>query len=316
MKQICIALALLTIFLAACSPAASTQLPGLPAYSEADKSAPPEAPEAGGFAADTASNRSTTGQQGVERLVIKTASLSIVVADPGTGMEDIARMADAMGGFVVSSNVYKTQTERGIEVPQAAITVRVPAERLTEALTLIRDLVENPLEDILSDNVSGEDVTQQYTDLQSRLRNLEQAEEQLREIMASATRPEDVLNIFNQLTSVRGEIEVLKGQIQYYEEAAALSSVSVTLVAQEAVAPLSIGGWQPVGVARNAVQALINTLQFLGNAAIWLIIYVLPVFIVIFIPLRLIWIGIRKWRASRRARRAAPPAATPPAATT
>jgi hypothetical protein len=265
---------------------------------------------------DNAATRSSTGQA-AERLVIKTANLSIVVPDPGTTMDAISRMAEEMGGFVVSSNVYKTQSERGVEVPQATISVRVPAERLTEALAMIRDQVEDPLEDILSDNVSGEDVTQTYTDLQSRLRNLEQAEEQLREIMASATRPEDVLNIFNQLTSVRGEIEVLKGQIQYYEEAAALSSVSVTLVAQAGVTPLSIGGWRPAGVARNAVQALIDTLQFLAHAAIWLIIYVLPVFLVLFIPLRLIWVGLRKWRASRRARRGTPPPApTPPPAAT
>lgn len=242
--------------------------------------------------------RSDSNQASIERIVIRNASLSIVVFDPGQAMETISRMAEEMGGFVVQSNLYKTVTRNDVEVPEANITVRVPAEKLTAALDQIKALVEDPSIDILSENVSGQDVTQEYTDLNSQLLNLEQAEAQLREIMASASKTEDVLAIYRQLTEVRERIEVLKGQIRYYDEAAALSAIDVRIQARAAVQPLQIGGWQPVGDARNAVQALINTLQFLGSAAIWLIIYVLPVGLIIFFPVRLLWKLFR--RATRR----------------
>ena len=113
-------------------------------------------------------------------------------------------MAEAMGGFVVSSYVYKTAYgNEGLTADQATITVRVPADKLDEALA---DQGRGRRE-VRSENISGEDVTQQYTDLQSRLRNLDAAEAQLLDIMKGATKTEDVLAVYNQLVQVRGEIE-------------------------------------------------------------------------------------------------------------
>jgi len=226
----------------------------------------------------------------VERVVIKNANLSIVVKDPNSAMKTVSEMADEMGGFVVSSNLYKTTTSQGIEVPAANITVRVPADQLDQAMEDIKKLVDNPIEDVLSENISGQDVTQEFTDLNSRLDNLKRAEAQLQEILGSATKTEDVLAVFNQLKQVREEIEVLQGQINYYKEASRLSSISVNIQAKASVDPLTIGGWQPVGVARDAVQALINALKFLVNAVIWILIFFLPVFLVIAIPA---WLIIR-----------------------
>jgi hypothetical protein len=79
--------------------------------------------------------------------------------------------------------------------------------------------------------------------------------------MGSANRTEDVLNVYNQLTQVREQIEVTKGQIQYYEQSAALSSISVELVPDASVQPLTIAGWEPGGVAKEALQALITGLK-------------------------------------------------------
>ncbi len=252
------------------------------------------------------SNNFGPGQaQTVERLVIKNASLSIVVSEPGESMAAIAKLAEDLGGFVVTSNLYQTTLESGAEVPRANITIRVPAEKLNEALTAI----EADANQVLSKNESGEDVTREYTDLKSRLRNLEDAEAQLREIMGSATKTEDVLSVFNQLTSVREQIEVITGQIQYFEQSAAFSAVNVDLLADEAVQPLTIGGWQPVGVAKAALQALINTLKFLADAAIWIVIYLLPVALILFVPLWLVVRSIRRRRARRRqAASGSPPA--------
>jgi len=320
-KRSLIALMFLSLLLAACSAARSVA----PSF---DKSAPnaggvtsgmpapsqPEAPREIASNNPFAQGQASGSDQQATRLVIRNANLTIVVTDPFKTLEVITRLASDLQGFVVTSNAYKVALENGGEAPEATITIRVPAEQLDSALQTIKGQVKDPTRDVLSENVSGQDVTKEYTDLRSRLRNLQQAEGQLREIMASATRPEDVLNVFNQLTQVREQIEVIQGQIQYYEEAAAMSAISVQIKAEAAVAPLTIGRWQPGGVARDAIQALINTMKTLANVAIWLVLFVLPVLIVIYIPLRLLWTGLRRLLNRRKPPKAVLPPAAPPAA--
>ena len=220
-----------------------------------------------------------------ERIVIKNASLSIVVLDPSSAMQSITDMAEDMDGFVVNSNMYKTTTDRGLEVPIANVTVRVPAEKLDQALDQIKDLVEEPEIDILNEDVSGQDVTGEVTDLESRLRNLEAAEEQLLEIMDNAKRTEDVISVFHELTSVREEIEVIQGQIKYYRESAQLSAISIYIQAKAALEPITIGGWQPGVEAQRALQALVDGGQFLVNMLIWIVIFVVPILAAIFLPI-------------------------------
>lgn len=232
----------------------------------------------------------TAQDRGLERMVIKNGDLSIVVEDPSRMMDEVSRMASEMGGYVVSSNLSQIKTERGTEVPRARITIRVPAERLDQALEEIKAGAGR----VLSENVSGEDVTREYTDLQSRLRHLQNAEQQLTQIMEEAADTEDVLNVYNRLVDVQEEIEMVKGQMQYYEQSSRLSAISVTIQANEAVQPLQIGGWQPVGVAKDALQALINTLQFLGNVAIWLGLFILPVLLILYFPIRFGWKGLKR----------------------
>jgi hypothetical protein len=229
----------------------------------------------------------------VERLVIRNANLTIVVEDPVASTEDIAELAVAFGGFVVDSNVYQTTFAEGVFANQANITIRVPAERLDEALEQIKaDVVE-----VRSERITGQDVTQEYTDLESRLRNLEAAEEELREIMGSLTEAEDVLNVYQSLRQVREEIEVIKGRMQYFEESARLSAITVDLLPDVISQPLQIGRWQPQGTAKRALEAMISVLQFLADAGIWLLI-----FSPLIVPVVLL---IRWWRRRRRARKIA-----------
>jgi len=237
--------------------------------------------------------------QPAQRMVIKNANLSIVVDDPAASLDAVAELAEELGGFVVSSNLTQVRTENGVRVPQADITVRVPAEELDQALEAIKSGAGR----VLSENVSGEDVTQEYTDLESRLRNLESAEARLIQIMEQAEDTEDVLSVYNRLVEVQEQIELIKGQMQYYERSAALSAISVRIQANEAVQPLKIGNWQPVGVAKRAIQALINTLTFFGDAAIWILLYLLPVLLVLAVPFWLLWKLFRRWRKNRRTKR-------------
>jgi len=229
----------------------------------------------------------------VERMVIQNADLNIVVADPEAKMDEISKMADSMGGFVVSKNIYQTYTSNNIKVPEGQITVRVPAEKLEDALGQIKaDAVE-----VQNETRSGQDVTREYVDLGSRLKTHEQAAEQLSEILDQKTESAEVIEVFNQLVYHREQIETIKGQMQYYEEASALSAITVQISAEETLQPLEIAGWKPVGVARDALQALINFFQGFVNFLIWLIILIIPAGLLLLGLLWVVWKVFRfVWR--------------------
>lgn len=239
-----------------------------------------------------------TGTQTQERMVIENADLAIVVADPRVRMTEITRLANEMGGYVVSSNLYQSFSPAGKEIPEATIVIRVPSERLDEALAAIKESAV----DIQYENRSGQDVTNIYVDLQSQLRAKQAAEEQLLEILDKAETAEDVLAIYLQLQTVQSEIEVLKGQIKYYEESAALSSISVRLIAEAGTQPIEIGPWKPEGAVREAIQDLIRFLQNFVDFLIRFVIFTLPALVLIAIPLYLLFIGGRAiFRRTRKA---------------
>jgi hypothetical protein len=298
-KRTLIYLTLVAFLLTSCASAASSPQSAADMYY--DMEAPREAPapsvgeeSSAGYSSNSAFANT---QLPSERIVIKNAELSIIVNDPAKSLDRVARMAEGMGGFVVSAHVYRQKLSDGQEVLQASATIRVPAERLTEALQQIRAESSKP---VMYENIDSQDVTREYTDLQSRLRNLEAAETQLQEIMLEAKKTEDVLSVYYQLTQVREQIEVTKGQIQYYEQSAALSSITVQLVPDAAVQPLTIAGWEPVGVAKDALQSLINGLRGLATIGIWAVLYALPMLVVVLTPFVLIIFAIRRWR--RRAK--------------
>jgi hypothetical protein len=281
-----------------------------PQVMSAERAAVPAAAPAAG---DVSSSTSPAASQAnaSDRLVIKNANLSIVVKDPAKSMDTISKLADSMGGWVVSSSLYKASNGEGMDYPQASINIRVPADKLSDAMTQIKAEVENAKTDIRSENVTGEDVTSQYTDLQSRLTNMQDTEATLREIMASATKTEDVMAVYNQLTQVREQIEVLKGQIKYYEESAHYSAINVELISKESIQPITVGGWQPQGVVRDAFQALIDAGKSIFSIVIYLVILILPILVVIYLFVRLIIWVIRKLFPPRK--KVQPASATPEA---
>lgn len=286
----------IALLLGACAPAQRASFaPAESGFAGEDIYAGAPAAEPSAFDEESFVDSNLNGS--TERIVIKNASLEIVVDAPDESMQSISRMAEDMGGFIVSANLYQTQTSDGQDVPRASITIRVPAERLEEALARIEAESDRlPL----NKNINSQDVTSEYTDLQSRITNLEAAEAQLMLIMESANRTEDVLNVFDQLTRVREQIEVLKGQMQYLENSAKLSAISVQLIPNEVIQPISIGGWEPVGIIKDAIQALIVALQGLVKIAIWLVLFILPIVLLIGLPLFFIIRGIRNRRRKSR----------------
>jgi hypothetical protein len=231
----------------------------------------------------------------VERLIIRNASLDLVVPDTEAALAEINDVVNELDGYVVESNVYQYQ-----EGLQAYLTLRIPAEKLDLALERFRGLAT----EVRSENVSGQDVTQEYVDLQSYLRNREAVQARLLEYLEEAETTEDALAVDTQLRQIEAEIEQTKGRIQYLEQSAAMSQVTLTLTPDELAQPIQVGGWHPEGTLRNAFQSLVRVLQFLVDAAIVIVVLVLPVVLVIAAPIVGLFFLIRVLVRRRRARKA------------
>ncbi len=245
-----------------------------------------------------------------ERLVVKRAEMRVSVADPAEAMRTVVQWAESMQGYVVNSNQWNS-TSDGQTYINASVMVRVPAERLDEMMQKVRDLAADPKTGVLSETVTGEDVTAEYVDSQARLRNLKAAEAQLVELLDQAPDLEYTLDIFRELTEIRSQIEVLEGRIKYLEESAALSALSVEFVAEASLQPLQIGPWKPAGVAKEAIQTLVKVAQDVGTALIKFVIIWVP----FLLPIGLIVYFVRKGAKKRKAARAAQAAQVQPSDT-
>jgi PKD repeat protein len=155
-----------------------------------------------------------------DRMVIRNAYLTLVVDNVSTSLQQINTLAGSYGGFVVNSNISEDKNKL-----YAYISFRVNSNHFNDTLQALRNLAV----DVKSESTTGQDVTEQYTDLASRLRNLEASETQLLELMKKAGTVTEILAVQKELTNTRGQIEVLKGQMQYLEQSAALAFFNVTL---------------------------------------------------------------------------------------
>jgi hypothetical protein len=154
-------------------------------------------------------------------------------------------------------------------------------------------------------NVSTQDVTEEYTDLDSQLRNLEATETELLELLTEVRertgKAEDILAVHREVSNIRGQIEQVKGRMQYLEKMTAMATINIELVPDALARPIVVAGWRPSGTAANALRTLVKTLQFIVDAAIWVIIYVLPTLVVIVIPFFILWMIWRRFRRRKAA---------------
>ncbi len=234
-----------------------------------------------------------TAQTVEQRIVLKDATLQIVVENVAATLDSITKLAEDMGGWVISSNTSKSSYASANDTVIGSIAIRVPAAQFTTAI----DQIKAQSTSVDAETLTGKDVTQEYTDLNSQVINLQAAEKQLQTILDSANNTDDVLKIYNELVRVRGEIETTQGRINYFKEASSFSSISVSLrpptVPQAAVQVDT--GWSPSTTVKGAFNALVNILQSIANLLIIVIVLVLPLILVIGIPLWLIYKLLRRF---------------------
>ncbi len=240
-----------------------------------------------------------------DRKVIRQAQLELEADDTRAAFDRIVALAETAGGFVADATVHPVEGEE--DQPMVTLTLRIPASELSATMTAIKGSVEK----VVSESQGAQDVTAEYIDLEARLTNLEALEVELRALLAEVRQqpeadPEKLLQVFNEISTVRGEIEQIKGQLNYLDDVVDLATLSIGLSPTPAVVPIVEDTWEPVEVARDALRSLVGGLQGVADWAISFALYTLPMLLlVIGIPGLIAFIGYRQWRKRR------PPAAPP-----
>ncbi len=225
------------------------------------------------------------------RLIIKNANLQLLVVDTGTAIDRVTQVVVDTFGYIISSRSWYQETFQ-----YATITIGVPVDQFEEAMRRLRGMAIQ----VLDENASGSDVTDQYVDLESRLRNLEATEARVRTFLEQALTVEESLRVSHTLSEITAQIEEIKGQMGYLKDRAAYSTITVNLSPQVPTptptptntptpTPTPVV-WNPGQTFTSATDVLGGIVQNLIDAAIWIVVILGP----FGLPLALIvWGAIR-----------------------
>ena len=218
------------------------------------------------------------GEVTTERKIVRTGFMTLEVEDIAWTMEEIVAVADELGGYVVSSRKHEDEKTSG------SIRIRVPSDRFEAAFERLRQLaIAVPYE-----NTEARDVTEEYVDLEARLRNLEATEAQYLALLEKAETVEEMLKVQREISNIRGQIEQIEGRMKYLERTSDMALIDITLQESKPLA----GSWSPTNAIRSAVHGLVTFGRGLLTVLIWL-----GIFCWVWIPPLVIWLRRRKKKA-------------------
>ncbi len=246
----------------------------------------------------------------VERMIIKNAELDLLVSDTDVALDSITVIAADYGGYIISSHTWFED-----EFKYATVRLGVPVVEFENILRRLRGLALK----VNSEVASGEDVTDQYVDLQSRLTNLQATRDRIREFLDKAETVEEALQVNQQLSEVEAQIEEIQGRMNYLKDRAAYSTIDVQLNPQRPTPTPSPTptptptptpeAWRPGETVKDATGVLTSVVKGLVDLAIWVIVVLGPFLVPVAL---LVWLVIwLRRRAARSASRPEPP--EPPA---
>ncbi len=220
----------------------------------------------------------------VDRQIIRNADLTVKTEDADAARQKIVKMTEDVGGFLADSTMRVGEAgQRYVD-----IKVRVPATHFDEVLSAIRELGK-----VGHESIDTQDVTEEFLDLEARLRTLRQAEERLLAMQKRSGKLADLLQIERELATRREQIEKSQGRLRYLKDRVSFSTIQVSLYEK---GPAVVGPSGPYDIlyhVRSAYRVLVGMLQGILTA----LIYIVVDGVVIWLPvLLLIWLIIRRRR--------------------
>ena len=230
--------------------------------------------------------------EAMNRKIIRNAELTLEVTTPQDVQRKISSIAESFGGFVVTSESKQRQTAEGAKQEiEISLVIRVPAAQFGAAMDQVRSAGNR----VVQEKITGEDVTEEFIDLEARIKTQKALEDQFLEIMKRANKVEDALEVERQIAEVRTEIEKLEGRKRFLENRASLSTITVSLQTPTAITVNTSGFGRDIREAiADSVQVAIAIVLFL----IRFVIVMIPIFLLVILPL---WLLARYFM--RRARK-------------
>jgi hypothetical protein len=242
----------------------------------------------------TQADSANAASQAVTRKIIRNGNLTIEVSSPTETQSRIFSIAETRGGFIVNSEMSQQTTEdKSVPTQSVTLVVRVPALQFEQAMTEIRTAATR----VLQDKRTGQDVTEEFIDLEARIKNQRALEGQFLEIMKRANTVGEALDVQRQLAEVRTEIEKIEGRRRFLENQATLSTINVTL--QTPTQIVNATGFM-YGI-RSAFSDGVDAAAAIVLALIRVVVTLLPILILIVLPGALIArFFIKRFRRGRR----------------
>jgi hypothetical protein len=172
-----------------------------------------------------------------DRKIIRNADLSLESGSPEETQRRITSIAEANGGFVVESQQTSSDV-RAAKRDIVSMSIRVPSEKFAETLDQIRATSEK----VVFESIKGDDVTEEFIDIEARLKAKKALEQQFTEIMKRAVSINDALNVQGQIADVRGEIEKIEGRRRFLQNQSSLSTIKIKLQTPEVIFSASSNG--------------------------------------------------------------------------
>lgn len=223
---------------------------------------------------------STPDHTPIPRKIIRNANMDIIVSSPEQTATDLQQMVTELGGYVVH---YE---RRQVENSSAAIDLRIPAEKLDVA----RERVRKAASKVSNENVSTDDVTARYVDVQAHLRNMRAEEQQYLDILKTAKSVEDVLAVREKISDVRDRIERTQGEFNVLEHDIAMSSLHVQINSESSAAEAK---WEPWKNFRRSFREALGGLERYMNGVVALVLW-LPILILWLLTLAIVLLVLWK----------------------
>ena len=223
-------------------------------------------------------DQSQSMAEAMNRKILRNAELTLETPDPASVQRKITTIAESLGGFVVTSESKQRQLrESGQQELEVNVVVRVPALQFGVALDQIRKEGAR----VIQEKATGQDVTEEFIDLEARIKTQKALELQFLEIMKQANKVADALEVQRQIADVRTEVEKLEGRKRFLENRASLSTITVNLQTPAAIV-VSTSGF-----GRNVREAVADSVAVATSIVLFLVRFVIvmvPIFILIIIP--------------------------------
>lgn len=220
------------------------------------------------------------------RRIIRTAQLEVEVDQVEDAAERLLRIAEQAGGFIADSSYAESGG-----VPQASFVLRVPVPRFASVVAQLGEVGR-----VVRRSIHGQDVTEEFVDLEARVRNLERHEQRLLTFMDRATKVSELLAIEQELARVRGEIEGLTGRIRFLSNQTDLATVEVGV--RQKAKKTSGALWDFGATLQRMQAAFVATVRQILSAVERLAVFasaLVPVLILSVVA----WLLIRKLRTAR-----------------